>query len=116
MHIADEAHDYIEIPENIRVILDTPEFQRLRYLKQLGATYFVFPGATHNRFEHSLGVMHLARKLVLNLRMNQPDLQITNDEIFCVSAAGLVHDLGHGPFSHVFDHEFVTFYFLYLLI
>ncbi len=106
-YISDKVHDMIEVPENIQPIIDTEEFQRLRYLKQLGATDYVFPGATHTRFEHSLGVMHLSRKVILHLKDRQPNLKITENEIFCVSAAGLLHDLGHGPFSHVFDHQFV---------
>ena len=57
------------------------------------------------RFEHSMGVMYLAYKLLKKIKDRQPELQITEDELFCVSAAGLLHDLGHGPFSHVFDNE-----------
>eukprot|EP01084_Bolivina_argentea_P015483 28966_1 len=106
-HIFDPIHGYIEIPDRIKQIIDTPQFQRLRFLKQLGTSYYVFPGASHNRFEHSIGVMHLAHKLIKHIKSRQPELNITEDEIFCVSAAGLLHDLGHGPFSHVFDNEFM---------
>jgi HD superfamily phosphohydrolase len=84
--------------------VDTPEFQRLRELKQLGSTYFVFPGGSHNRFEHSLGVAFLAEQMLKSIGEKQPDLELKPREVFLVKVAGLCHDLGHGPFSHVFDN------------
>ncbi|KAK0455724.1 uncharacterized protein EV420DRAFT_1621251 [Desarmillaria tabescens] len=83
------------------------QFQRLRYIKQLGTSYFVWPGASHNRYEHCLGVAHLARTLATNLQTKQPDLGITDRDIECVELSGLCHDLGHGPWSHVWDSMFV---------
>ncbi|KAF8518890.1 hypothetical protein JB92DRAFT_3087920 [Gautieria morchelliformis] len=101
------VHGYISVSRLITSIIDTPQFQRLRYLKQLGTSYFVWPGASHNRFEHSLGVFHLSKMMVMRLRNAQPHLNITDRDVRCVEVAGLCHDLGHGPFSHVWDNEFI---------
>lgn len=84
-------------------IIDTPEFKRLHNLRQLGATYLVYPSANHTRFEHSLGVSHLAKKLLLSLKEKNPDKNITDELIELVQIAGLIHDIGHGPFSHLYD-------------
>ncbi|XP_030645127.1 deoxynucleoside triphosphate triphosphohydrolase SAMHD1-like [Chanos chanos] len=99
----DPIHGYIEMPPLCVEIIDTPQFQRLRNIKQLGGGYFVYPGASHNRFEHSIGVCHLAGKLIKILKEHQPDLGIDDKDAMCVQIAGLCHDLGHGPFSHVFE-------------
>ncbi|XP_065928562.1 deoxynucleoside triphosphate triphosphohydrolase SAMHD1-like [Magallana gigas] len=87
-------------------IIDTPQFQRLRHIKQLGGCSFVYPGACHSRFEHSIGTSHLARMMGEELQKKHSDKIITNEEILCLEVAGLCHDLGHGPFSHVFDQQF----------
>ncbi|XP_056004548.1 deoxynucleoside triphosphate triphosphohydrolase SAMHD1-like isoform X2 [Ostrea edulis] len=97
----------VELPEVCCMIINTPEFQRLRSIKQLGGCYFVYPGACHNRFEHSIGTSYLAGKLGSELRENQPDLGIDNKDILCLEVAGLCHDLGHGAFSHLFDLKFI---------
>ena len=101
--INDPIHGVITLTPNMCQIIDTPEFQRLHRLRQLGATYLVYPSATHTRFEHSLGVSHLAKIMLNALRNNNPDLSITDELIELYQVAGLVHDIGHGPFSHLYD-------------
>ncbi|XP_037540025.1 deoxynucleoside triphosphate triphosphohydrolase SAMHD1 [Nematolebias whitei] len=103
----DPIHGHVELHPLLIKFIDTPQFQRLRNIKQLGGTYYVFPGASHNRFEHSIGVGYLAGQLVQALNEKQPELLITCRDILCVQIAGLCHDLGHGPFSHMFDGMFM---------
>ncbi|XP_076741771.1 deoxynucleoside triphosphate triphosphohydrolase SAMHD1-like [Maylandia zebra] len=102
----DPIHGHIELDPLLVKIIDTPEFQRLRNIKQLGGGYYVFPGASHNRFEHSIGVAYLAGELAKALRVKQPELDINDRDVLCVQIAGLCHDLGHGPFSRLFDRMF----------
>ncbi|CAG2234897.1 SAMHD1 [Mytilus edulis] len=104
---SDPIHGHIEVHPLCIKIIDTPQFQRLRDLKQIGGCYFVYPGASNNRFEHCIGVCYLAGKLARTLQKRQPELDITNKDILCVEIAGLCHDLGHGPFSHLFDEKFI---------
>ncbi|CAB5208884.1 unnamed protein product [Rhizophagus irregularis] len=104
--INDPIHGLMEFDDWVIQFIDTPHFQRLRNIKQLGTTYYVFPGASHNRFEHSIGVAHLAYSLVKGLQDRQPDLEVEKD-LECVTLAALCHDLGHGPFSHAFDNEVI---------
>jgi len=93
----------MEISDLALSIIDTPHFQRLHYIKQTGFGYKVFPGATTSRFEHSLGVYHLTRRLFKELHSRQEDIGITKEMEELIAVAGLVHDIGHGPFSHTFD-------------
>lgn len=103
----DPIHGHIMLSPLSVHIIDTPQFQRLRDISQLGGVYYVFTGACSNRFEHSIGVAYLARKFVETLRAQQPELGITDADILCLELAGLCHDLGHGPFSHLFDARLV---------
>ncbi|KPI87640.1 hypothetical protein ABL78_3297 [Leptomonas seymouri] len=101
--ILDRVYEHISLPPLIVAAIDTPEFQRLRTLHQLGASSFLYPGAVHTRFEHSIGVAHMARTLLLNFQRQQPDLGLSALDIEMGMLAGLFHDIGHGPFSHVFE-------------
>ncbi|KAJ3405106.1 hypothetical protein CcCBS67573_g01082 [Chytriomyces confervae] len=105
--VTDPIHGQMRMDSYCWALIDTPQFQRLRDLKQLGSAYFVFPGASHNRFEHSLGVGHLANMQAMHLHHLQRDLDMDQFDIKCVTLAGLAHDLGHGPFSHIFDGHFI---------
>ncbi|KAG8831749.1 hypothetical protein FRC17_002632 [Serendipita sp. 399] len=115
--IKDPIYDFIYVEPFFGQFIDTlvqlpalpqpgRQFQRLRNIKQLGTAYYVWPGSSHNRFEHCLGVMHLAKVMVEHLS-RQSNLDITPRDRRCVQLAGLLHDLGHGPFSHVFDGQFI---------
>ncbi len=92
-------------------LIDTPEFQRLRRIRQLGLAYFAYQAAEHSRFTHSLGAFHLAGRMIAKLRLSY---RISEDAQTAVRVAALLHDIGHGPFSHViesilgFHHEEFT--------
>jgi HD superfamily phosphohydrolase len=103
----DPIHGHIDLSYLSKCLIDTPQFQRLRDISQLGGTYYVFTGASSHRFEHCIGVAHLARQYVYQLKQNQPELDITDIDIICIEIAGLIHDLGHGPFSHLYDGKFL---------
>ncbi|MFO7837156.1 MAG: HD domain-containing protein [Candidatus Thorarchaeota archaeon] len=98
--INDPVHGFISLTDTETEIIDTVAFQRLRYVKQLSGGHFVYPTAEHTRFSHSLGVMYVAG-LIGRRIINQMDL--SEDTLQEVRIAALLHDLGHGPFSHVFE-------------
>jgi len=85
--------------------IDTDEFQRLHNIRQTGLAYRVFPTATTTRFAHSLGVYHVLKSLLENLQLHQPDViyELGGEKLEWICLAGLLHDIGHGPFSHSFD-------------
>jgi HD superfamily phosphohydrolase len=104
--IKDPVHGYVSITEVEKRLIDSYPVQRLRRLRQLAGSEFVYSGANHTRFEHSIGVMHLSGKLTENLNLSQ---LLSLEEIQTVRMAALLHDVGHGPFSHVFEHLLVKF-------
>ncbi|MCS7120089.1 MAG: HD domain-containing protein [Nitrososphaerota archaeon] len=104
--IKDPIYGYIYITEDEKEIIDSYPFQRLRRIRQLAGAEFVYPGANHTRFEHSLGVLCLADRLTSNPRISQ---LISEDETRTVRIASMLHDIGHGPFSHVFEHLLTKF-------
>ncbi|KAI1728538.1 HD domain-containing protein [Ditylenchus destructor] len=101
--INDVVHGQIEIYHPMEYIIDTPEFQRLRRIKQLGICSLVYPSAEHSRFTHSLGVYCLADSFVKEISQMQPELGVTTTDQLCVVIAALIHDIGHGPFSHLYE-------------
>ncbi len=97
--IKDAIYGFVRVPKICQQFIDTPEFQRLRRIKQLGLAHYVYPGAVHTRFEHSLGVMHLAGKVADNLSEH-----ISKREKLLLQLAALLHDVGHVAFSHLIDY------------
>ncbi len=98
--IKDPIHGYIELNKPEIDIVDSPQFQRLRRIRQLSAAHLTYPGAEHTRFHHSLGVLHIAGKIAQ--RFHDSEL-ISDDDVQKLRLAGLLHDIGHGPFSHLFE-------------
>jgi len=100
LDIIDPIHDFIRVYDHELKIIDNPIFQRLRRIKQLSGAHLTYPAAQHTRFEHSLGVMHIASQAGQALK----EKGILNQEyIEILRLAGLLHDIGHGPFSHLFE-------------
>src|SRR4051812_18854149 len=98
--IRDPIHNFIELRADERAAIDSAVFQRLRSIRQLAMTYLVYPGALHTRWEHSVGVCHLAGRMVAELA-GRDGSDISEEDQLTVRAAALLHDIGHGPFSHV---------------
>ena len=104
--INDPVFGFLSIPnEVVYDVLQHPYVQRLNRIRQLGLSYLVYPGAMHSRFGHSIGAMHLMHEAINALRLK--DVQITEDEATAAMIAILLHDIGHGPFSHVLEHTLV---------
>lgn len=103
--IRDAVHGDIFIPKKFLDVIDTPEFQRLRRIKQLSVANMVFPSADHTRFSHSIGTFHIMNLMINHFRETflHMDIKISEEEINIVLLASLLHDLGHGPFSHAFE-------------
>lgn len=100
--INDPVHGFIEIPKGLLLdIIDTVEFQRLRRIRQLALSSLVYPGAIHSRFNHCIGAMHLCREALNTLRIK--GVEISEEEYEATLAAILLHDIGHGPFSHALE-------------
>ncbi|WP_149528825.1 HD domain-containing protein [Sulfuracidifex tepidarius] len=102
--IRDPVHGYIELDEQTLHVISNPFFQRLRQVTQTGVAYMVYPGMTHKRFEHSLGTMYLAKEFCSFLRRNSEVDFLTPEITSLISIAGLLHDIGHMPFSHTFEN------------
>ncbi len=101
----DPVHRYIHVRDKVVWdVIGTREFQRLRRIRQLGTTYLVFHGAEHSRFQHSLGVYEIVRRIVDDGFSGRPEWD--EDERLITLLAALLHDLGHGPFSHAFENVF----------
>lgn len=107
--VHDPIHGSYALPKNAWIIIDTPEFQRLREIKQTGATCYVYPGAEHTRFQHCLGVAHLAFQFGELIKARYPD--IINDKLInLLCLAGLCHDLGHCSYSHLYDRYVIPMF------
>ena len=100
LDIIDPIHDFIRVYGTEIKIIDHPIFQRLRRIRQLSGAHLVYPGAQHTRFEHSLGVMHIVGQAAQALKEKGI---IKTDDIANIRLAGLLHDIGHGPFSHIYE-------------
>lgn len=103
----DPVHGYVHVRDQvIWDLIATKEFQRLRRIRQLGTTFLVFHGAEHSRFNHSLGVYEIVRRIVDDIFQGRPEWD--NSERLIALCAALLHDVGHGPFSHAFENVFGT--------
>jgi HD superfamily phosphohydrolase len=105
--INDPVHGFITVPfPSVFAIMEHPHFQRLRRIKQLGLTHLVYPGAMHTRFNHTIGAVHLMGLAIEELRGK--GYAIDNEEAEAATLAILLHDIGHGPFSHALEHSIAS--------
>ena len=103
---SDPVHGFISVPKNIIMdLIQTPEVQRLRRIRQLGVGHLVFPGAEHSRFNHALGAMALMQDALTNL--NEKGTPVSPEEETAALTVALLHDVGHGAFSHTLEHELI---------
>ncbi|PSQ88394.1 MAG: HD family phosphohydrolase, partial [Bacteroidetes bacterium QH_2_63_10] len=103
---SDPVHGFISVPKTVIMdLIQTPEVQRLRRIRQLGVGHLVFPGAEHTRFNHALGAMALMQDALTNL--NEKGTPISPEERTAALAVALLHDVGHGAFSHTLEHELI---------
>jgi len=100
LDIIDPIHDFIRVYDHELAIIDNPIFQRLRRIRQLSGAHLTYPAAQHTRFEHSLGVMHIASQA--GHALHEKEI-LKSDDIEILRLSGLLHDIGHGPFSHLFE-------------
>lgn len=100
LDIVDPIHDFIRVYDHELKIIDTPIFQRLRRIRQLSGAHLTYPAAQHTRFEHSLGVMHITSQA--GQALNEKGI-LKSYDVEVLRLAGLLHDIGHGPFSHLFE-------------
>jgi HD superfamily phosphohydrolase len=101
--IRDPVWNNVRIDGLAMRLIDTPAFQRLRYVRQLGWVYLVYPGATHARFEHAIGAYHLARRALALLEEHDERTRLPAEECALVRVAALLHDIGHYPYSHALE-------------
>lgn len=101
--IRDPIWGYIHVPDEMVSLVDAQEFQRLRDISQLGHVFLVYPGARHSRFEHSLGVFHIAGQFLRQLLKSDPPIDVDLQDVKVLLAASLLHDIGHYPFSHLLE-------------
>lgn len=102
-NVQDSVHGLIRLPKILKNFIDHRSFQRLRYVRQLPMCGHVYPGATHTRFFHSIGTAFLSFSFMRSIRERHPHLDVSNRDILCVTIAGLLHDIGHPCFSHMFE-------------
>ena len=100
--VRDPLWNNIRLDPEALAVVDTPAVQRLRYIRQLGHAFLVYPGATHSRFEHALGAYHLARRVLSQLE-EAGDARLDAADRACLKLAALLHDIGHYPFSHALE-------------